>query len=265
MPPVAGSSPPAGIVGPVVVVVGAGVDAGPSCGGKGAVASSTTVTVNVDDAEFPAPSVAVHVTVVTPTAKNAPDGSAHVTVGPTPELSDAAGSGNVTGTGPFGVVCTRSGRSAIVGGSLSTTVTVNVPDAVCAAALSVAVQVTVVAPSGKKLPAAGTQVTTIGAVPPVVVGAAQATTAPACPGSFGRTMFAGVAIVSGSGSGSSGASSSRIVPVASPSSTRDSPIGLSIVRISVSSNSSTTSPMIGTFTSNVEAPAAKVAVPVVVV
>ena len=81
-----------------------------------------TVTVNEDEALSPAPSVAVHVTVATPTWNVEPDAGVHTTVGGTPELSDALGNENVTATGVVSVVVrARSARSAIVGGSLSMT------------------------------------------------------------------------------------------------------------------------------------------------
>ena len=81
-----------------------------------------TVTVNDDEAVRPAPSVAVHVTVVTPSWNDDPDAGAQTTVGATPELSEALGNEKVTTTGVVSVVVrVRSGRSAIVGGSLSIT------------------------------------------------------------------------------------------------------------------------------------------------
>ena len=126
---------------------------------------SCTVTEKLHVPVFVAASVAVQVTVVTPTGKVEPDAGTHATVAPG-QLSDAddanvttaehwpAAFGTVTGAGQFAT-----------GACVSVTVTVNEH-----VGPLVVEQFTVVVPTAKNDPEAGTHVT----VPhtPVVVGAA---------------------------------------------------------------------------------------------
>lgn len=65
----------------------------------------------------------------------------------------------------------------MIGGSSSTTVTVKEHSAVFPAA-SIAVQVTVVSPTGKKLPDEGEHDTVTGGNPPVTIGSGKFTIAP---------------------------------------------------------------------------------------
>jgi hypothetical protein len=131
------------------------------------------VTVNEQVAVLPVASVAVQVTVVVPTGSGDPDGGTHTVVTPG-QLSDAVGAGKLTTllvaasqgapAAGGGVTTTRLVGQVIVGGCVSATVTVKLQ-----LGPAVAVQVTVVVPTGKKEPEGGVQVM----VPqvPVVVGA----------------------------------------------------------------------------------------------
>ena len=127
-----------------------------------------TETVKLQVAVLPLASVAVQVTVVTPTGIVDPDGGLQTVTTPG-QLSVTVGAVKVT------VVLTAGGQAGaatavtlagqvIVGGCTSLTVTVNVQ-----LAPACAVHVTVVVPLGKKDPEAGEQIT----VPqdPLVVGA----------------------------------------------------------------------------------------------
>ena len=118
---------------------------------------SFTVTVNEHIAVFGvgvAVSVAVHVTVVTPSGNVEPDGGTHTAVTPG-QLSVAVGAYVATAVhaGPADKVWFAG--QVIVGGSVSFTVTVNVHVAMLLDA-SVAVHVTVVTPFAKAVPEAGT-------------------------------------------------------------------------------------------------------------
>lgn len=135
-------------------------------------ATSNVVTVNEHVAVLPEVSVAVQVTVVTPTLKHVPDAGTHATVTPG-QLSVATGFGNVTtwqtvlptgGQTVWSVTAVMLAGQVIEGGCVSLTVTVKVQ-----LGPEVVVQVTVVVPFGKNDPEAGEQVM----VPqvPVVVGA----------------------------------------------------------------------------------------------
>ena len=125
-----------------------------------------TVTVKLQVAVLPDPSVAVQVTVVVPTGKQDPDGGLHNTVTPG-QLSLAVVVKVATAhvAVDVGVFVVMLAGQVIVGGWVSLTVTVNVQ-----LGPAVAVQVTVVVPTGKNEPDAGEQLM----VPqvPVVVGAA---------------------------------------------------------------------------------------------
>jgi len=128
----------------------------------GAVVSVTViVNVHVVSGEFGEPSTAVHDTVVTPTGKVDPDAGVQVAVAPG-QLSTGAGTVKLTTVehcpGVFGTVMFAG--HVIEGASVSCTVTVNVQ--VPSGELgdpSLAVHVTVVVPTGKVDPDAGTQVT----------------------------------------------------------------------------------------------------------
>src|SRR4030095_9138111 len=124
-----------------------------------------TETVNVQVAVFPEASVAVQVTVVTPTGKQLPDGGLQTTT--TPGQLSLAGVVELTtthGSVATAVTAVTFGGQVMVGGWVSLTVTVKVH-----IGPAVVVQVTVVVPTGKNEPDAGLQLT----VPqsPVVVGA----------------------------------------------------------------------------------------------
>jgi hypothetical protein len=121
---------------------------------------SFTVTVNEHVVVFGgvAASLTVHVTVVTPFGKTAPDAGLHATV-PTPaQLSVAVGvTYVVTAEHRFGSVgFTRLAGHVIAGAWVSFTVTVKVQVVVFGgAAASLTVQVTVVTPFAKVVPDAG--------------------------------------------------------------------------------------------------------------
>lgn len=109
---------------------------------------SVTVTVCVQVAVLPAPSVTVHVTVVAPNGKLA--GASFVTLA-TVQLSEVVGEPRVTPVAeqePASVFALTLEGHTMVGFWLSVTVTVCVQVAVLPA-LSVTVQVTVVVPNGK--------------------------------------------------------------------------------------------------------------------
>src|SRR5690606_4395200 len=123
-----------------------------------------------------------------------------------PPLSVGAGVAKVTAS-PVADVAprTRSGGSAITGGSVSRTVMVNVAVTVAstkrsdgaAPAPSDAVHVTVAVPSAKNCPAVRSQVPVTGGVPPDAAAGANSTTAPASPGSLPVTTSSGTSIASG--------------------------------------------------------------------
>jgi hypothetical protein len=112
------------------------------------------VIVKVCEAELPAASVAVTVTVVVPVAKLEPDAGLLVTV-TFAQLSVADGLKLTTAEhAPASVTVLMLGRGAIAGGELSDTVNVVVQLAELFAA-SVAVTVIVVVPKPMSVPAAG--------------------------------------------------------------------------------------------------------------
>ena len=113
-----------------------------------------TVMVKLQVAVLPEASVAVQVTVVTPTGKQLPEGGLQTTVTPG-QLSDAVVVKLTTtqGSPGFGVTAVRLHEQVITGGCVSLTVTVNVQ-----VGPAVLVQVTVVVPTGKNEPDAGLQV-----------------------------------------------------------------------------------------------------------
>jgi hypothetical protein len=127
------------------------------------------VTVNEQVAVLPDASVAVQVTVVVPTGNGVPDGGTQATVTPG-QLSVATGGGNVAtavvAIGQLaGATAVTLGGQVMVGGCVSTTVTVKVHWRWGGPAV---VQVTVVVPTGKNEPEAGEQVGA--AQTPLVVG-----------------------------------------------------------------------------------------------
>ena len=113
---------------------------------------SATVTLNVQDAWFPAASVAVAVTVVEPMLKTELLAGAYVTIGAAPLLSAAvAGSGYETAMPPGAaeLACPAAlAGQTMVGLVTSFTLTVKVQD-LDRPTISVAVAVTVVTPTGK--------------------------------------------------------------------------------------------------------------------
>src|SRR6266511_2730256 len=149
---------------------------------------------------LPTASDAVQVTGVSPMGKTVPDGGLQRTVIVPGQLSVATGVGNVTlaSHAPASVLTTMLVGQAILGGSVSLTVTVN-EQLERLPAPSVAVQVTVVVPVGKNEPDAGahTKLTGSGQLS-VAVGAGKVTTAPHWPGSLSFTIWAGQLPIAGS-------------------------------------------------------------------
>jgi hypothetical protein len=141
------------------------------------------VTANMHVAVLPDASVAVQVTEVVPTGNGVPEGGTHTTVAPG-QLSVTTGNGNVaTAVVEIGQVAgataVTSGGQSMVGASVSFTVTVNMH---CCCGGPGDVHVTVVVPTGKKSPEAGTQVA--GPQVPEGVGGGKVTIAPHWPGSL---------------------------------------------------------------------------------
>jgi hypothetical protein len=123
------------------------------------------VTVNIAIDVIPWLFVAVHVTVVVPTANVDPDAGTHSTGSVPSRKSVAVGSVNVT-TAPELLVAAAVisvGTPEIVG-AVSVTVTMNDPDAEPPSA-SVAVQFTVVTPIGNVDPVSGVQANVSSVVP----------------------------------------------------------------------------------------------------
>jgi hypothetical protein len=143
-----------------------------------------TVTLNTQLAVLPEGSVAVHVTVVSPTAKQLPDAGVQTMLAE--QLSVAVGA-KVTvlhGSPTVLVTAVMSAGQTILGDSTSLTATANeqlVPDAV--------LQVTVVVPTGKNDPEGGLHVTAPQAVP--ATGPGYTMTVPHWPVVFEAVMFAG--------------------------------------------------------------------------
>ena len=126
---------------------------------------SRTLTVKLAEAVLPWESVAVHVTLVVPSWNSAPEPGVQVT-GSGPSTSSTAVGGTYETLDPSGPLASRSRFAGIpvsTGGfeSTRTTVTLNDFEAVFEWA-SVAVQVTVVAPSENVVPEAGLQAGVIG-------------------------------------------------------------------------------------------------------
>jgi hypothetical protein len=118
---------------------------------------STTVTSRVFVPVLDRLSDAVHVTLVTPTAKTLPEGGEHVTAR-VPSIASDALVVKVTGAPDGPVASTGDGCVVVtVGGVVSTTVTVKDPVAWLERE-SFAVHTTVVAPNGNALPEAGPHV-----------------------------------------------------------------------------------------------------------
>jgi hypothetical protein len=126
------------------------------CGGV----VSRTDTVKAPEAVFPCESVAVQVTFVAPSGNSAPEAGEHVT-GSGPSMSSTAVGATYETRDPSGPFASReklAGSPVRTGAVVSTrrTVTANDFDAVFEWA-SVAVHVTVVAPTGNVVPEAGLQ------------------------------------------------------------------------------------------------------------
>ncbi len=99
----------------------------------------------------------MHVTVVSPTGTADPEAGRHPTTGDASTTSDAVGEAYVSVAEESEVVrLTSAGIPASAGAVVSTTVIVNEPT-VLRSSLSVAVQFTVVGPSGRTAPTAGLQ------------------------------------------------------------------------------------------------------------
>jgi hypothetical protein len=151
--------------------------------------TSITVTVNEQVEVFPAPSVAVHVTVVTPTAKVEPEAGEQTTPGGGGQLSVAVVRYVTTALHkPASLFCEILAGHDIAGASASTTVTVKEQVAELPLA-SVAVHVTDVVPKAYVLPDAGEHATVTGQLSVAV--AEYVTTALHCPGSLFCVMLAG--------------------------------------------------------------------------
>jgi hypothetical protein len=115
----------------------------------------TTVTVNEPVDELPCESDAVQSTVVVPASKCEPDAGVQLT-GTLPSMSSVAVAVKVTVAPTPGAVTVKLAGNESTGGTPSTVI-VNVADPV-RPTLSVAVDVTVVVPSGNFSPHAGSQV-----------------------------------------------------------------------------------------------------------
>src|SRR5690554_379565 len=117
----------------------------------------TTVTVNALEASLPLGSVAVHVTVRSPSASRVPGSRSHVT-STSPELSLADGGSKSTGAlvSPSASSMRTWSTGAITGASSSTTVTSKASWPTLPAS-SLAEHSTVVVPIAKKDPEAGAQ------------------------------------------------------------------------------------------------------------
>src|SRR6266516_702418 len=146
------------------------------------VSTKVTVTVSVvcTVEGVSSASVAAHVTVVVPTGKIEPDAWSHVTA-TGQSSSEAVGIVKVTAAPADDVACTGSGLTpAVMARSASITVMVSV---VCTvegvSSGSVAVQVTVVVPTGKVSPDAWSQVTATEPSSSEAVGIVNVTAAPA--------------------------------------------------------------------------------------
>jgi hypothetical protein len=160
---------------------------------------STTVTVNEAEAALPATSTPVKVTVVVPSGKTSPEALLLVTTGWAVQLSATVNADHVT-TASHDVA-----RAAIVmfagtllhtGSSVSLTVTVKLAEVVFPL-LSVAVYVTVVAPTAKAWPGVWVEVSTVPLQLSVNDGASHVTTAEQSPASFETVMFAGILLRTG--------------------------------------------------------------------
>jgi hypothetical protein len=159
---------------------------------------SVTATMNEQVDIFPAASVAVEVTVVVPGGKRLPDAGLLTTVTPG-QLSVAVGEANITvaSHSPALFETVIFGGQIMTGNSVSFTVTVNEQVDIFPAA-SVAVELTVVVPLGKKLPGAWLVTNDITEQLSVAVGVANVTLAPQRPSSFGTIILAGQVITGGS-------------------------------------------------------------------
>ena len=119
------------------------------------------VTVTVNEQHVPVlldASFDVQVTVVVPTLKLEPDAGVHVTVAPE-QLSETVGEVYVTTVGELPLTMILVGQAPMVGDCVSLTVTVNVHAEPVLLDASFGVQVTVVVPTLKLEPDAGTHVT----------------------------------------------------------------------------------------------------------
>jgi hypothetical protein len=117
------------------------------------------MTLNVYGAlGLPAASLAVQLTVVVPTGKVLPEAGVHVTVGCASTVSVAVGVKVTTAPEALEAYALMSVGTVKVGAAESLTVTLNVFGVLVLPVASLAVQLTVVSPSGNVLPEAGAQV-----------------------------------------------------------------------------------------------------------
>src|SRR5262245_54637425 len=124
----------------------------------GVVSGSWTTTWKVHVETLPWSSAAVTVTVVVPNAKVLPDGGSAPIEGEGSQASAAESEKVTTSPSGFVVSTTTSEGQAMTGGVVSSTRTSKEQESELPAS-SVAVQVTVVVPSGKVLPEGGTHTT----------------------------------------------------------------------------------------------------------
>ena len=133
----------------------------------GAQTGGLTVTVKLQLVTTAPQSNALQVTVVVPSGKKLPLGGLQESVaGPQPPLTELVKKTVAPVLEQLVVLTTMFEEQVSTTGEQGLTVTVN-EQFVLLPQLSVAMQVTVVIPSGKVLPLGGLQVTTVGAQPPV--------------------------------------------------------------------------------------------------
>ena len=132
---------------------------------------SLTVTVKLQLAWLPEPSVVEQVTVVVPFGKAEPDAGLHVVDAGLPQLSPTVGANDTTAAHRFGSVdLTMFAGHVIEGPCVSFTVTVKLHEEEFPAT-SLTLQVTVVTPFAKEVPDAGLQTGVSGGTDPLLLGA----------------------------------------------------------------------------------------------
>ena len=156
---------------------------------------SVIVTVKLQLAVLPEPSVAVQTTVTTPVENAAPDGGAQATVGVENVSVAVAVKVTIVEQDPGSALCVMLLGQVTTGGVASITVTMKVPVRVFPTP-SVAVLVTIVVPSGNVDPDGGFE-TTVATEQSSLASTLKFTTAEATPGSLGTLMLAGHTIPGG--------------------------------------------------------------------